>query len=150
MDFVDNRVDQFAGTMRGRAVFANPDGILVPGLFVRLRLIGETKPNAVLVPDEAIGADQSNRVVYVVDAKNTVALRTVVTGRLIEGLRVIQSGLDGYERIVVRGVQRVRPGSEVTPHTVGIEPATGTAPAATQTPTSESNPTPTHSRESDR
>ena len=84
----------------------NHDGLLVPGLFVRLRLIGETRPGAVLVPDEAIGSDQSNRVVYVVDDKNVVVLRTAITGRVIDGLRVIRSGLDGSERIVARGLQR--------------------------------------------
>jgi membrane fusion protein, multidrug efflux system len=80
----------------------------------------------VLVPDEAIGADQSNRVVYIVDDKNIIALRTVTTGRLIDGLRVIRSGLDGSERIVVRGLQRVRPGAPVTPRAVDLE-MTGSA-----------------------
>ena len=121
MDFVDNRIDPFTGTMRGRAVLNNPDGTLVPGLFVRLRLIGETRAGAVLVPDEAIGTDQSNRIVYVVDEKNTVTLRTVKLGRLIDGLRVIRSGLKGEERIIVRGLQRARPGATVTPHEVELD-----------------------------
>jgi RND family efflux transporter MFP subunit len=128
MDFVDNRVDPLTATVRGRAVLSNPDGLLIPGQFVRLRLIGETKPGAVLVPDEAIGNDQSNRIVYVVDDKNVVALRTVTTGRLIDGLRVIRSGIDGSEKIVVSGLQRVRPGAPITPHPVDLEEAT-TAPA---------------------
>ena len=85
MDFVDNRIDPLTGTIRARAVLDNSDGLLLPGLFVRLRLIGETRPGAVLVPDEVIGTDQSNRVVYVVDNKNIVSLRTVTTGRLIDG-----------------------------------------------------------------
>lgn len=118
MDFVDNRIDELTGTIRGRAVLPNPDGLLVPGMFVRVRLIGETRPNAVLIPDQAIGADQANRVVYVVNDKNEVSLRTVVPGRLIDGLRVIRSGLDGTELIIVRGVQRVRPGIVVDPTTV--------------------------------
>ncbi len=121
MDFVDNRIDQFTGTMRGRALLDNPEGSLVPGMFVRLRLIGETKPNTILVPDHAIGTDQSNRIVYVVDDKNVVHLRIVTIGRLIDGLRVIRSGLEGTERIVVDGVQRARPGAAVTPHTVNLE-----------------------------
>ncbi len=146
MDFVDNRIDPLTGTMRGRAVLNNDDGTLVPGLFVRLRLIGETKPNAVLVPDEAIGTDQSNRVVYVVDDKNVVALRKVTPGRLIDGLRVIRSGLDGSERIVVRGLQRVRPGAEVSPRTVDVVAqasasiaATSTAPAPASRPASDTD-----------
>ena len=129
MDFVDNRIDQFTGTMRGRAILDNPEGTLVPGLFVRLRLIGETKPNTILVPDHAIGTDQSNRIVYVVDDKNIVSLRIVTIGRLIDGMRVIRSGLAGTERIVVNGVQRARPGAAITPHTVNLELATS-APAA--------------------
>jgi RND family efflux transporter MFP subunit len=131
MDFVDNRIDPFTATIRGRAVLANPDGLLTPGQFVRLRLIGETRPGAVLVPEEAIGTDQSNRIVYVVDDKNVVALRTVTTGRLIDGLRVIRSGIDGSEKIVVSGLQRVRPGSPITPHPVDLEKASAApAPAA--------------------
>jgi RND family efflux transporter MFP subunit len=131
MDFVDNRIDQLTGTMRGRAVLDNPDGTLVPGLFVKLRLIGETRPDAVLIPDEAIGTDQSNRVVYVLDDKNVAKLRTVLLGRLIDGLRVVRSGLAAGERIVVRGLQRVRPDSPVTPHMVEVEaakPDSGVAP----------------------
>ena len=125
MDFVDNRIDPLTGTIRGRAVLDNSDGLLVPGQFVRLRLIGETRPGAVLVPDDAIGTDQSNRIVYVVDDKGIVALRTVTTGRLIDGLRVIRSGLDGSESIVVSGLQRVRPGSPVHPRTIELEARAG-------------------------
>jgi RND family efflux transporter MFP subunit len=139
MNFVDNRIDPSTGTIRGRAILNNSDGLLVPGQFVRLRLIGETRPGAVLVPDEAIGTDQSNRVVYVVDDKDTVSLRIVTAGRLIDGLRVIRSGIDGSERIVVNGVQRVRPGASVTPRLIALErvpAAGGTAPVASGPPTS--------------
>lgn len=121
MDFVDNRIDPFTATIRARAVLNNPDGLLIPGQFVRLRLIGETRPGAVLVPDEAIGTDQANRIVYVVDDQNLVTLRTVKIGRLIDGLRVIHSGIDDNEEIVVNGLQRVRPGAHVTPHRVDLE-----------------------------
>lgn len=130
MDFVDNRIDRQTGTIRARAILPNPDGLLVPGLFVRLRLIGETRPNAVLIPDQAIGNDQANRVVYVVDDKNIVSLRTVQPGRIIDGLRLIRSGLDGTERIVVRGVQRARPGSPVTPTVVDANSFATGAPTA--------------------
>lgn len=135
MDFVDNRIDQATGTMRGRAVFENADGALVPGLVVRLRLIGQTRPNAVLVPDAAIGADQTNRVVYVVDSNNVVSLRVVVPGRLVEGLRVIRSGLDGSERIVVGGLMRARPGATVAPTIIEIPQKATTGAAASPSPT---------------
>ncbi len=134
MDFVDNRIDEATGTMRGRAVLPNPDGTLVPGMFVRLRLLGETKPNTTLLPDQAIGTDQSNRVVYVVDEKNIVHLRVVTVGRLIDGLRVIHSGVADTDRIVVNGLQRARAGAAVTPHLVPIEPPASqptTAPSTT-------------------
>jgi len=130
MDFVDNRIDPLTGTIRGRAVLDNSDGLLVPGLFVRLKLIGETKSGAVLVPDEAIGIDQSNHIVYVIDGKDIVALRTVTIGRFVDGLRVIRSGLDGSERVVVRGVQRVRPGAPITPHLVDLEASASVADVA--------------------
>jgi multidrug efflux pump subunit AcrA (membrane-fusion protein) len=84
-------------------------------MIVRIQLIGETKKDAVLIPDSAIGADQSNRVVSVVDDKNVVALRTVTTGRLIDGLRVITGGLTGDDWVIVNGLQRARPGAAVTP-----------------------------------
>jgi RND family efflux transporter MFP subunit len=133
MDFVDNRIDELTGTIRARAVFENPNGDLLPGMFVRVQLIGETRTNAVLIPDAAIGADQSNRVVYVVNDQNIVALRTVETGRLIDGLRVITSGLAGDEWVIVSGVQRVRPGSEVTPTHLTLPTETGAEAAAPRT-----------------
>jgi RND family efflux transporter MFP subunit len=120
MDFVDNRIDSLTGTMRGRAVIGNPDGTLVPGMFVRLRLIGEKRPAAILVPDAAIGTDQSRRLVYVVGEGDTVSARVVVPGRLVDGLRVIRSGLSGGERIVIGGLQRVRPGAVITPNPVDL------------------------------
>jgi RND family efflux transporter MFP subunit len=115
MDFVDNQIDELTGTIRARAIFDNPTGDLLPGMIVRIQLIGETKKDAVLIPDSAIGADQSNRVVSVVDDKNVVALRTVTTGRLIDGLRVITGGLTGDDWVIVNGLQRARPGAAVTP-----------------------------------
>lgn len=128
MDFVDNRIDPLTATIRARAVLSNPDGLLIPGQFVRLRLLGETRPGAVLVPDASIGTDQSNRTVYVVDAENRVTLRTVRIGRLVDGLRVVLSGLDGSEDIVVNGLQRIRPGAPITPNRVDLEQVTA-APA---------------------
>jgi RND family efflux transporter MFP subunit len=113
MDFVDNRLDPNTGTMRARAIFANPDHTLTPGLFARLRLPGSGKYDAVLVPDSAIGNDQSEKFVFVVDANNKVRRQLVEIGPRASGLRIIRKGLDGSERIVLRGLQRVRPGIDV-------------------------------------
>lgn len=115
MDFVENELDPRSGTLRGRAIVDNKDTRLLPGVFVRLRLPGTGLYRAVLVPDAAVGTDQTERFVYVVDAQGVVAVRKVGLGRLVDGLRVIKTGLTGDETIVVRGVQRVRPGAAVTP-----------------------------------
>jgi len=150
MNFVDNRIDPSTGTIRGRAILNNPDGLLVPGQFVRLRLIGETRPGSVLVPDDALGTDQSNRVLYVVDDQNVVRLRTVTPGRLIDGLRVIRAGIDGSERIVVNGVQRVRPDAPVTPHLIALEQAPGPANADAPAPVASGPPRPAAASDGDR
>jgi RND family efflux transporter MFP subunit len=115
MDFVDNRLDPNTGTMRGRAIFRNADLALTPGLFARLRLPGSAPYEAVLAPDSAIGSDQSVKYVLVVDAENKVRRQPVEVGPMSHGLRVVRSGLVGSERIVLRGLQRVRPGTSVTP-----------------------------------
>jgi RND family efflux transporter MFP subunit len=115
MDFVDNRLDPNTGTMRGRAILRNADLSLTPGLFARLRLPGSAPYEAVLAPDSAIGSDQSVKYVLVVDADNKVRRQSVEIGPISHGLRVVRSGLDGSERIVLRGLQRVRPGIQVTP-----------------------------------
>ncbi|MEJ2515855.1 MAG: efflux RND transporter periplasmic adaptor subunit [Gammaproteobacteria bacterium] len=113
LDFVDNRVDEATGTMQGRAVLPNPDGLLTPGLFARVQLLGRGPYEAILVPDSAVGTDQSRRFVYVVDDDGQAARRDVEPGRRIGELRVIRDGLDGTERVVVKGLQRVRPGNPV-------------------------------------
>jgi RND family efflux transporter MFP subunit len=115
MDFVDNQFDPGTGTMRARAVFPNPDGTLTPGQFARLRLPGSGRYRATLIPDEAIGADQAQRVVYVVGDDNKAVARTVKLGPVVDGLRVVRSGLDIKDWIIVKGVQRVRAGAMVNP-----------------------------------
>jgi RND family efflux transporter MFP subunit len=115
VDFVDNQLSAQTGTIRARAVVANPDGILVPGLYARVRTLGSGTYGAVLIADTAVGTDQSNKFVYVVDAKNTAQYRKVTLGRIIDGLRVVRSGLSAGERIVVSGIQKVQPGAPVTP-----------------------------------
>lgn len=120
MEFVDNAFDNQTGTLRARAVLPNPDGILIPGLFVRVQLIGSGAQPMVFVPDQAIAADQTARLVFVMDDKNVIQPRRVELGRLNQGLRRILSGLKGDETIVVAGVQRVRANARVRPNPVEL------------------------------
>lgn len=113
LDFEDNRVDPSTGTLRVRAVFPNGDKLLTPGLFVRVRVpIGDSY-RALLVPELALGTDQGQKFVYVVNDQNEVSYRPVTVGKLHEGLRVISSGLAADERVVIVGLQRVMPGIKV-------------------------------------
>lgn len=121
MDFVDNRVDPETGTIQGRAILRNPDGVLTPGLFATVRLPGSARYEAVLVPDEAVQSDQERRFVLVLDDADTARVVPVTLGPRIDGLRVVRSGLDGSERVVVSGLQRVRPGTPVKPQTRELE-----------------------------
>lgn len=121
MDFVDNRIDPNTGTMRGRAILANDDGLLTPGLFVKVRLPGSGRYDAVLIADSAIGSDQSEKFVYAIAEGGSVQRKNVTLGPLSHGLRVIRSGLDGTELIVTRGLQRIRPGVTVEPTEETIE-----------------------------
>jgi RND family efflux transporter MFP subunit len=113
LDFVDNQVDPKTGTIRTRAVFSNRSRALTPGLFARVKLVGTEKTNALLVRDAAIGTDQDRKFVLVLGAGDSLAYRPVVPGRLIDGLRIIDSGLQPGERVVVNGLMRVRPGMKV-------------------------------------
>jgi RND family efflux transporter MFP subunit len=115
VNFVDNKVDAGTGTLRLRGVFQNADGLFSPGLFVRVRLPIGVPHRAILVAEQALGSDQEQKFVYVVDTKNEVNYRAVKTGRLYGGLRVIESGLATGEKVVVNGLQRVRPGAKVEP-----------------------------------
>jgi membrane fusion protein, multidrug efflux system len=115
LDFIDNQLDGATGTIRGRAVFRNADGRLTPGLFVRLRLAGAGKSHGVLVQDRAVGTDLSKKFVYVVTPAHEIEYRAVTLGPLVDGLRVVRSGLTAGESVVVNGLQRIRPGAQVTP-----------------------------------
>jgi RND family efflux transporter MFP subunit len=115
LDFIDNRLDPNTGTMTGRALFSNPDLALVPGLFARTRLPGSGRYEAVLIPDVAIGSDQTQRFALVVNEQSTVEYRKVDVGPIIDGLRVIRNGLQPQDWVIVNGVQRVRPGARVNP-----------------------------------
>jgi membrane fusion protein, multidrug efflux system len=113
MDFVDNRLDPQTGTLRARAVIDNSNGLLTPGLFVRVQLKGRGPYSALLIPDEAIGTDQSKRFVMVVDKEGLAQRRFITTGRLYDGLRTVEEGLTPEDRVIVSGLMRVRPGMPV-------------------------------------
>ena len=120
LDFLDNRLDQSTGTLRARAVVSNKSGLFSPGLFARVRVTGAAPYAAVLLPDEAIGSDQTNKFVYVVDADGAVARKTVKLGPLHEGLRVVREGLQPDEWVITKGLQRARPGIKVAPNKVAL------------------------------
>jgi RND family efflux transporter MFP subunit len=118
--FQDNEVDPATGTIRTRAKLDNHDRAFTPGLFARVRLMGDKKYDALLINDSAIGTDQTVRYVLVVDPDNKVEYRPVKLGPVIDGLRVVREGLKANETIVVNGLQRVRPGTAVTPQRVAM------------------------------
>ena len=122
MNFVDNVLGQETGTVRGRAVLENTDRFLQSGMFGEIRLLGSSDYRAVLVPDSAILFDQATRIVMVVGADNKVAIRIVEAGPIIDGLRVVRKGLTGDDKVIVKGLQRVRVGMEVMPNVVKITP----------------------------
>jgi multidrug efflux system membrane fusion protein len=121
LDFLDNQVDPDHGTIRARAVLDNADGRFTPGLFVRLKLVSPQSFRAALVDDRAIGTDLGHKFVLVVDDQNVVQYRAVVTGRSVEGLRVIKAGLDEGDVVIVNGLQRVRPGIAVSATQVAMD-----------------------------
>jgi membrane fusion protein, multidrug efflux system len=121
MDFVDNRLNPQTGAIRARAVFDNADRRFTPGLFARIRLVGSGTYTAVLTPEQAIGTDQSKKFILVVGQNNTAQFREVKLGALIDGMRVIKSGLFPCDLVVVDGLQRVRPGTPVTPEKLAVD-----------------------------
>ena len=121
LQLIDNQVDAASGTVRMRAVFDNEDGHLMPGQFVRLSM-GEAKAKpALLISERAIGTDQSKKFVLVVDDGNKADYREITLGAISDGMRVVTSGLNAGERIVVNGLQRVRPGAVVAPQIVSMD-----------------------------
>jgi len=120
MVFVDNALDPTTGTIRSRALLDNHDRQFTPGLFARIKLLGSSQHDAVLVNDSAIGTDQTVRYVLVVGKDNKVEYRPVQLGSVVDGLRVVQSGLAAGETIVVNGLQRVRPGAQVSAQRVAM------------------------------
>jgi RND family efflux transporter MFP subunit len=120
LDFLDNRLDLGTGTLRARAVLPNKGGLFSAGLFARVRVTGTPSYAALLLPDEAIGTDQTNKYVLVVDGGDTVARRDVKLGPLVDGLRVVREGLTAADWVITRGLQRARPGQKVEPKRVAI------------------------------
>lgn len=120
---VDNRLDTSSGTIRVRAVFENPDGALLPGLYARVQLGGGAPRDGVLIDEKAIGTDQDKRFVIVLDDKNRTGYREIKVGANQAGLRIVEDGLKAGDRIVVNGLQRIRPGDTVTPNVVPMQTA---------------------------
>lgn len=133
MDFIDNVIDRSSGTIRGRAEFGNPNGILTPGMFGRIQIPASLPAEALLVADAAIGTEQVRKFVLVVDDDNAAQQKYVTLGPVVDGLRVIKSGLAENDRVIVNGLMRARPGSKVTPQEQGVGPAASAngAPAKT-------------------
>ncbi len=120
VDFVDNRLDPATGTIRGRGVYANPRGSMLPGLFARVRIPGSGVYEALLVPDAAVSADQNQKRLLIVKDDDTVEARIVKTGALFGRFRAIESGLEPGERVVINGVMHARPGAKVSPQEAPI------------------------------
>ncbi len=131
MDFVDNVIDRSTGTIRGRAILANANGLFIPGMFARVQVPGSRPYEALLVPDAALGTEQVRKFVYVLDADNVVKQTYVTLGQVVDGLRVIKEGLTPDTRVVVNGLMRVRPGVKVNPETPGATPPAGPPPVKT-------------------
>jgi RND family efflux transporter MFP subunit len=115
MDFVDNVIDRSSGTIRGRAVYSNPDGVFTPGMFARVRVPASPSYNALLVPDGAIATEQTKKYVLTVGADDVVAIKYVTLGQVFNGQRVIKTGLQEDDRVIVNGLMRARSGQKVTP-----------------------------------
>jgi len=127
VDFIDNQVESSTGTVRARAVVPNPDRMFTPGLFARVQLQGSAEFDALLVDDKAVLTDQDRKYVYVVGEDSTAERRDVVLGRMNDGLRVVQSGLEPGDQVIVNGVQRIFfPGMPVAPTAVAMTPPDAT------------------------
>jgi RND family efflux transporter MFP subunit len=126
IDFVDNRLDTNTGTWHMRCSFPNSNGLLKPGLFVRIRFLYGELQKVILIPEEAITADQDRKYVYIVNDKNQIEHRQVKIGKMRNGLRAVTDGLKGDEHVVVKGVQRVRPGVTVVAKLMEAPKSAGT------------------------
>jgi membrane fusion protein, multidrug efflux system len=125
LDYTDIKIDQTTGTIQVRAIFPNPDGLLYPGMFARVKLPVEVR-SALLVPDTAVMADQAGKYVLVCSDGNVSELRRVRTGQLVEAMRVVEKGLTSRDKLIVTGLQRIRPGVKVNPVNALAESSTTT------------------------
>jgi len=123
IDFVDNQVNPTTGTIRARAVFPNPDRLMSPGFFARIRIPGSGEYDGLLIRDAAIGDDQGSSYVWVIDENDKAVYRSVKLGPLLDGMRVIRDGLKVEDRVVVSGLMSVRNGSQVKPEVIEMQPA---------------------------
>ena len=130
LQLIDNQVDAKSGTVRVRAAFDNADGALIPGQFARIRMGQARNDTALLVNERAVGTDQNKKFVLVVGADNKAEYREVALGAPVDGLRVVTKGLKAGERVVVNGLQHVRPGALVAPQAVGMDAKAELAPPA--------------------
>ena len=129
MDFVDNALDTNSGTIRGRAQISNPKLLLTPGMFGHLRLLGSGVYEGLLVPDDAVTTQQSDQIIYIVGRGNRIEQRKITTGPLVDGLRVVRTGIKPNDKVVIEGIERVRTGMAVNPRPGKIvPPSPGTAP----------------------
>ena len=138
LEFIDNALDTSSGTIRARAIVRNPSNFLTPGMFGHMRLLGSQPYTGMLIPDGAVVQDQSRQIVYVVD-HGTVAQKVVTIGPLIDGLRVVRTGLASTDWVVIDGVMRAHTGAKVTPRTGRIQPRvddSATAPDTAPAPSS--------------
>ena len=126
LDFADTKINQNTGTVELRAAFDNPEGIVMPGLFVTLIVESTNKKELALIPQVAVQENQQGKFVLVVDDQNKVAMRIVQLGRRINAMWVVESGLEAGEKVIIEGLQKVRQGAEVKPVEKQVDPTTGT------------------------
>ncbi|MYM84770.1 efflux RND transporter periplasmic adaptor subunit [Duganella sp. FT50W] len=122
LEFVDNQLDPRSGSVRMRAILPNSDGALVPGLFARVQLEGSTGARqTLLINERAVSTDQNRKFVFVVGKDNKAEYRPVLLGQQVDGLRIVRDGLKPGEKIVVNGLQRVKPGAPITPNIIAMD-----------------------------
>jgi RND family efflux transporter MFP subunit len=140
MDFVDNVIDRATGTIRGRAVLSNPTGVFTPGMFARVRVPGSPAYHALLVPEAAIGSEQTRKFLSVVDADNIVRQKYVALGQAVGDLRVIRDGLTANDRVVTKGLVKARPGQKITPLEANAPPQQASPPPNPASPQAAAAP----------
>jgi RND family efflux transporter MFP subunit len=133
IDFIDNRVDATTGTIQVRGIFPNPQRRILPGLFARVRIPVGATPGALLVSDSALGQDQQGRFLLVANQDNITEYRPVTIGDIVDGMRVIETGLKGDERVIVNGIQKARPGAPTSPMTATQDPGSSSEDETTAT-----------------